>query len=170
MQEPSVRSGLVRAAVIAALSCAVPFVARAQQAAKPAAHPKVCAEGVREFYSRADIPTPYDTLVMPPSEPILVNSPEEAAAAGRLVREKAGSVGATGLLVLEERTDDGMGRVEMHRSVTPVFSASDSARAYAACRGKEGLTRESRQSASQSRSRASQSQPIRSDDSSTPRG
>jgi hypothetical protein len=143
MQEPSVRSGLVRAAIIAALSCVVPFVARAQQAAMPAAHPKVCAEGVREFYSKADIPTPYDTLVMPPSEPIRVSSPEEAAAAERLVREKAGSVGATGLLVLEERTDDGMGRVEMHRSVTPVFAASDSARAYAACRGKDGYARSS---------------------------
>jgi hypothetical protein len=101
-------------------------------------HPKVCAEGVREYYSKADIPAPYDTLVMPPSEPVRVTSPEELEAAQRLMREQAGSVGATGLLVLEERTDDGMGRVEMHRSVTPVFAASDSARAYAACRGKDG--------------------------------
>jgi hypothetical protein len=139
MQESSVRSGLVRAAVIAALSCAVPFVARAQQTAAAAAHPKVCAEGVREYYSKADLPTPYDTLVMPSSEPVRVTSPEELEAAQRLMRAQAGSVGATGLLVLEQRTDDGMGNVEMHRSVTPVFAASDSARANAACRGKEVL-------------------------------
>jgi hypothetical protein len=145
MQERSVRSGLVCAAVVAAVLSAVPVAAPAQRAgaAAPLAHPKVCAEGVREFYSKADIPTPYDTLVMPPSEPIRVSSPEEAAAAGRLVREKAGSVGATGLLVLEQRTDDGNGGVEMHRSVTPVFSASDSARAYAACRGKDAQARSS---------------------------
>jgi hypothetical protein len=116
----------------------MPVAARAQQASAPAppAHPKVCAEGVREFYSKAEIPTPYDTLVMPPSEPVRVTSPDELEAAQRQMRAQAGSVGATGLLVLEERTDDGMGRVEMHRSVTPVFAASDSARAYAACRGK----------------------------------
>ena len=133
------RISLVRAAAAAALLSAMPVAARAQQAAAAAApsHPKVCTEGVREYYSKADIPTPYDTLVMPPSEPVRVSSPEEAEAAQRLMREQAGSVGATGLLVLEERTDDGMGRVEMHRSVTPVFAASDSARAYAACRGKD---------------------------------
>ncbi len=168
--QPSVRSYLVRAAVVAALSCAIPFVARAQQATMAAAHPKVCADGVREFYSKADIPTPYDTLVMPPSEPVRVTSPDELAAAERLMRAQAGSVGATGLLVLEERTDDGMGRVEMHRSVTPVFAASDSARAYAACRGKDGLTREARQSVVRSQPQASQNQPIRSGDWSTPRG
>ena len=139
MHEPSIAARLVRAAALAALLSAPPVVVRAQQASAAAspAHPKVCVEGVREYYSKADIPTPYDTLVMPSSEPIRVSSPEEAAAAERLVRERAGSVGATGLLVLEERTDDGMGRVEMHRSVTPVFAPSDSARAYAACRGKD---------------------------------
>lgn len=138
MPQQSVRSGLVRVAVVAAVVSAMPVAARAQQASAPApaAHPKVCAEGVREFYSKAEIPTPYDTLTMPPSEPVRVTSPDELEAAQRQMRSLAGSVGATGLLVLEERTDDGMGRVEMHRSVTPVFAPSDTARAYAACRGK----------------------------------
>lgn len=132
------RSSLVRAVAVVALACAMPVAVRAQQAGAAAApaHPKVCADGVREYYSRADIPTPYDTLVMPPGEPVRVTSPEEAEAAQRLMRERAGTVGATGLLVLEERTDDGMGRVEMHRSIMPLFAPSDSARAYAACRGK----------------------------------
>ena len=139
MPEQSVRSGLVRAVIVAALVSAVPVAARAQEtgAAAQPAHPKVCADGVREYYSKAEIPTPYDTLVMPPSEPVRVTSPEEAEAAQRLMRERAGSVGATGLLVVEERTDDGMGRVQMSRSITPVFAPSDSARAYAACRGKD---------------------------------
>lgn len=139
MPEQYARLGLVRAAVIAALVSTAPVTARAQGAAATTQpeHPKVCAEGVREYYSKADIPTPYDTLVMPPSEPIRVTSPEEAEAAQRLMRERAGSVGATGLLVVEQTTDDGMGRVQMSRSVTPVFAPSDSARAYAACRGKD---------------------------------
>ncbi len=138
MQEPGVRSDLVRAVSVAALLYSIPVAARAQQsgAATPAAHPKVCAEGVREYYSKAELPVPYDTLVMPPREPVRVSSPEELEEAQRLMRAQAGSIGATGLLVLEERTDDGMGRVEMHRSVTPVFAPSDSARAYAACSGK----------------------------------
>lgn len=130
---------LLRAAFVIAPALALPVAAQAQHAgsAPPPAHAKVCADGVVEYYSKGDIPTPYDTLVMPPGEPVRVTSPEEAEAAQRLMRERAGSVGATGILVLEERTDDGMGRVQMSRSLTPVFAPSDTARAYAACRGKD---------------------------------
>lgn len=112
---------------------AVPAASRAQGAGAPA-HPKVCAEGVREFYGRGELTMPFDTLTMPPGEPVRVTSPEEAEAAQRMMRERAGSVGATGLLILEETTDDGSGRIQMHRRVTPVFVVSDTARAYAACR------------------------------------
>ncbi len=139
MQLRHVTSPLLQTTIAVALVMALPAVGRAQQAAAaaPPAHPKVCADGVREYYTKADIPTPYDTLVMPPSEPVRVTSPEEAEAAQRLMRERAGSVGATGLLVLEETTDDGAGRVQMSRSLTPVFAPSDSARAHAACRTKD---------------------------------
>jgi hypothetical protein len=89
---------------------------------------------VRELFSRAELPMPYDTLVMPPMDPVRVTSPEEAEAAQRTMREKAGSVGATTLLVQEETVDDGAGRVQMHRSVTPIYSPADTARAYAVCR------------------------------------
>ena len=129
---------LIRILSVAAL--AVPAVARAQASAAPQLSqlPKVCADGVREFYQRAELSmVKYDTLTMPPMDgPSRVTSEEEAAAAQRMMREKAGSVGATGLLVLEETTDDGNGRVQMHRSVTPVYMPSDTARAYAACRKK----------------------------------
>lgn len=120
--------------VLGLVVLAAPASSRAQNASAPA-HPKVCAAGVREFYSRAELTMPFDSLTMPPSDgPIRVTSPEEAEAAQRMVRERAGSVGATGLLVMEETTDDGSGRVQMHRSVTPIFAPSDTARAYAACR------------------------------------
>ncbi len=120
--------------VLVLVVLAAPTATRAQAA--PARElPKVCAAGVREFYSRAELSMPYDTLVMPPADgPVRVTSPEEAEAAQRMMREKAGSVGATGLLVQEQTTDDGMGRVQMRRSLTPIYAPSDTARAYAACR------------------------------------
>jgi hypothetical protein len=115
-----------------AFAACAPLALRAQQSAAPA-HPKVCADGVREYFSRSELPTPYDTLALPPAEPIRVTSPEEAAAAQRMMRERAGSVGATGLFVQEvtEETPDGM---RMQRSVSAIFAPSDTARAYAACR------------------------------------
>jgi hypothetical protein len=139
MHEPRAISRLVHAAIIAALLSAPAVSVRAQQAGAAAApaHPKVCADGVREFYSRAELTMTYDTLTMPPMDgPMRVTSPEEAEAAQRMMREQAGSVGATGLLVFEETHDDGNGRVQLSRSVTPIYAPSDTARAYAACRKK----------------------------------
>ena len=97
-------------------------------------HPAVCAAGVRDYGSLAEVPAPYDTLRLPPGPPIRVHSEDEARAAEQLIHQQAGSVGATGLVTFEEQEDDGSGTVRVRRRVLPVFVPSDTARAYAACK------------------------------------
>jgi hypothetical protein len=129
----------LRYAAITALTVAAPLGAAGAQGggtmSRVATRPAVCTDGVALYNNLGSVPTPFDTLTMPPSEPIRVSSPEEAAAAERMILQRAGSVGATGVLMttVEEETADGL---RMHRSVTPVFAASDTTRAYAACRKK----------------------------------
>jgi hypothetical protein len=98
-------------------------------------HPTVCARGVRVFTEKSEIPTPYDTLSVPRSPtPIMVTNPEEAEAAELALRGRAGSVGATGVLITDEVSEDGSGGRTMRRSVTGVYVPSDSAKAQAACK------------------------------------
>ena len=99
----------------------------------PAKHPPVCGKGVRTYSSLKDVPTPFDSLKLPPGPPIRVHSPEEAQAAETQMLALAGSVGATGLVETEEQEDMG-GSLVVRRRVIPVFVAADTARAYAACR------------------------------------
>jgi len=97
-------------------------------------HPRVCAAGVRTYTSITQVPTPFDSLTMPPaSGPIRVTSPAEAEAADRAMHERAGSVGATGVVV-SDVTEDVGGGMRIRRSVLPVFVSADSARAQQACR------------------------------------
>jgi len=99
------------------------------------AHRPVCAEGVRGYTSMSLVPKPFDSLAMPPNAlPVRITSPEEEVAAEREMRRRAGSVGATGLVVLDEVIDEG-GMRKVRRHVVPVFVAADSARAQAVCRG-----------------------------------
>lgn len=100
----------------------------------PAKHPVVCAKGVRTYGSWKEVPTPFDSLKLPPGAPIRVSSPEEAEAADLEMHRRAGLIGATGLVVMEVVDDDGSSR-SVHRQVIPVFVPADTARAYAACRG-----------------------------------
>jgi hypothetical protein len=110
------------------LTIAAAGVAHAQSgdAAKPK-HPVVCAQGVRVYTDPHEAPVPRDTVRIPPGDgPIRVTSPEEAEAAELAMRARAGSVGATGVIVTDEISDEG-GAQRMHRSVTGIFAASDSA-------------------------------------------
>jgi hypothetical protein len=128
---------IVRATLFGAvISLAAATAAYAQNTAKPPVpkHPTVCAKGVRLFNDKRQIPVPYDTLPLPPADgPIRVTSPEEAEAAELALRGRAGSVGATGLLVTDEVTDDG-GSQRISRQATAVYVSSDSARAQQACK------------------------------------
>jgi hypothetical protein len=103
------------------------------QAASPA-HPRICADGVRRYDGKAAIKTSFDTLAMPPGQPIRVTNPDEERAADRQILERAGSVGATGVVLIDRTVDDGSGMMRMSRSVTAVFVPADTARAHAACR------------------------------------
>ena len=102
-------------------------------AAQTPKHPAVCGKGVRTYASLKDVPTPFDSLKLPPGPPIRVNSPEEAEAAETQILALAGSVGATGLVEMEESEDQG-GSMVVRRRVIPVFVPADTGRAYAACR------------------------------------
>lgn len=110
-----------------------PSPAQTPAPAQAPRHSPVCADGVRSYDRLADVPAPFDTLRMPPGPPIRVNNEDEAREAERMIRERAGSVGATGIVIADVTVDDGSGGVVMRRSVTPVFVASDSVRAQAAC-------------------------------------
>jgi hypothetical protein len=99
----------------------------------PAKHPVVCGKGVRTYGSLKEVPTPFDTLKLPPHAPIQVHSQEEAEAAQAAIMADAGKIGATGLVVEEVSGNDG-GSMSVHRRVVPVFVPADTARAYAACR------------------------------------
>ena len=111
--------------------------AAAAQAAAPrpaAGRAPVCAKGVRVFTEKAQVPVPFDTLRVPPSDgPVRVTSPEEAEAAELALRARAGSVGATGVLLTDEVTESN-GEQRMRRSVMGVYVRADSARAQQACK------------------------------------
>jgi hypothetical protein len=126
----ALRAGFGAAAL--ALSAAA---AHAQAASNPAAHPAVCAEGVRTYESIKDVPVPHDSVVVPPaSAPVVVTNPDEAEAARMAMMGRAGSAGATGVVVTIVDKDDGNGRVMSRRTIQGFFVPSDSARAQAACR------------------------------------
>ena len=97
-------------------------------------HPVVCADGVRRYGAMAEVPAPFDSLAMPRDlPPIRVSNPDEEAAAEREVNRRAGSIGATGLVVTQEASPD-YGIRTVRRRAVPVFVPADSARAQAACR------------------------------------
>jgi len=96
-------------------------------------HAAVCAAGVRTYTSLQEVPTVHDTLPLPPSPRVQVTNDEEAAAADLAMRGRAGSVGATGV-VITDVTENSDGGMVLHRHVVPVFVPSDSARAHAACK------------------------------------
>ena len=124
-------------AVIAILVLGSPASAQTQGRRPSPRHPPVCADGVRQYSNVSQVPTPYDSLAMPPGPPIQVTNPAEAEAAERTMRSRAGSVGATGLVVTDvtEQTPEGMA---VRRSAFPVFVRADSARAQAACKKRGG--------------------------------
>jgi len=96
-------------------------------------HPAVCAKGVRIYTELSQVPVPHDTLTMPPSEPIRVTSPEEAEAAELAMRGRAGSVGATGVIVTEQ-AEESDGNRRVRRTTTAVYVPSEAARAQQACK------------------------------------
>ena len=78
---------------------------------------------------------PFDTLDIPaPDGPVRVTNEQEAEAAELAMRGRAGSVGATGVLVTDEVQDDNDGNRRMRRSVKGLFVPADSARARQACK------------------------------------
>ena len=105
-------------------------VSAGAQTAKPR-HPAVCGEGVRIYEDRAKLPAQRDSIVIPPPPggQIRVSSPEEAEAAEKALRDRAGSVGATSLLILTETDND-----TVRRSVAGFFIAADSVRAAGICK------------------------------------
>jgi hypothetical protein len=106
------------------------------QATTAPRHPAVCAQGVRIYNDRAALPAQRDSMVVPPPPggQIRVTSPEEAEAAEMAMRERAGAVGITSLLVLTETETDSDGGMRMRRSVSGYFIAADSARAVGICK------------------------------------
>lgn len=123
----------VSAIAIVAISRSAGAQTAANQGQAPR-HPRVCTGGVRTYPSITQVPTPFDSLTMPPAPgPVRVTNPAEAEAADRAMRERAGSIGATGIVV-SDVTDDTGGGMRIRRSVLPVFVPSDSARAQQACR------------------------------------
>ena len=125
--------------LVMTVGCAVAIANRAgaqgAAATTPSAtHLPVCAKGVRIYTDKSQIPVPFDTLRMPPAAgPVMVSSPEEAEAAELAMRGRAGSVGATGVLVTDVTTEEN-GMQRMSRSVSAVFVRADSAHAQRACK------------------------------------
>ncbi len=113
----------------AAIALVLGTIAASQQP-----HPAVCAAGVRDYGSLSEITTPYDTVRLPPGPPIQVTNEDEARAAQQQMKQRAGSVGATGLVTYDQEDDDGSGARRMRRTVMAVFVPADTARAYGACR------------------------------------
>lgn len=129
-----------RLTLAAAAAFIAPFCAgatiRAQQPAVPK-HPVVCARGVAVYHDIKEVPTPFDSVVVPPAAaPVRVSNEAEAEAAELDLKRRAGSVGATSFVVTEEREDDGSGMVRLRRAVQGLFVRADSARAQQACAAK----------------------------------
>lgn len=100
-----------------------------------AKHAPICAQGVKVYTDRSQVPVPFDTLeVPPPDAPVRVTSEQEAEAAELAMRGRAGSVGATGVLLSDEVQEDGSGNRRVRRSVKGLFVPADSARAHQACK------------------------------------
>jgi hypothetical protein len=117
------------------LTIATAGFSRAQSGGAPKPRrPAVCAQGVRVFTDPSQAPTPRDTVEIPaPDGPVRVSSPEEAEAAELALRGRAGSVGATGVIINDQVSDEG-GAQRIHRSVVGIFAPADSAHAQAACK------------------------------------
>jgi hypothetical protein len=125
---------LLRTICAAVALAVVPATLHAQ--ARQPKYPAVCAKGVRTYTDRAQLPAKRDSLTMPPSPgPVRVTNEEEAAAAELAIRERAGSIGATSILVLTQRKEED-GGVRMERSISAFFIPSDSAQAQETCRKK----------------------------------
>ena len=125
----------LRVAVVVALASIAASSASAQAVApaKPARAP-FCARGVRIYTEPSQVPTPVDTLRIPPADaPVRVTSPEEAEAAELALRGRAASVGANALLITDVVTEDAGGQ-RIRRSVVGLFVRADSARSVAACK------------------------------------
>jgi hypothetical protein len=88
-----------------------------------------------QIYDSIDkVPVPHDTLQMPSATgPVIVTNEAEAEAAELAMRGRAGSVGATGVVVLDDVQESGGERTVRRRGMIPVFAPSDSARAQKAC-------------------------------------
>ena len=117
--------------VIFSAACIAGFAATAgAQAAKPR-HAAVCAQGVHIYEDRAKLPAQRDSMAIPrpPGGQIRVNSQEEAEAAELALRERAGAVGVTSLLILTETDND-----TVRRSVGGFFIAADCVRAAGICK------------------------------------
>jgi hypothetical protein len=128
----------IRAAVTAAGILVGSTVVAGAQSARPAApakHAPICAKGVKVYTDRSQIPVPFDTLEVPPADgPVRVTNEQEAEAAELAMRGRAGSVGATGVLVTDDSQDDADGNRRVRRSVTGIFVPADTARARQACK------------------------------------
>jgi hypothetical protein len=128
----AIRTALVAAVVLAGSAS----IAGAQSApgSSPVKRAPICAQGVKVYTDRSQIPVPFDTLEIPaPDGPVRVTNEQEAEAAELALRGRAGSVGATGVLVTEEVEDDGTSR-RVRRAVKGLFVPADSARARQACK------------------------------------
>ncbi|MEO7086899.1 MAG: hypothetical protein ABI442_14305 [Gemmatimonadaceae bacterium] len=109
-------------------------VSHAQASSAKPKHPTVCAQGVRVFNDPSQAPTPRDTVeVPPPDAPVRVTSPEQAEAAEMAMRGRAGSVGATGVIVTDQVEENG-GERRVFRSLIGIFAPADSAKAQQACK------------------------------------
>ncbi len=122
-------------ALVAVVASAVTAIGSQTQGTDKPKHPTVCAAGVKTYDTLSEVPVPYDSVEVPrPAAPVMITSPEEAEAAQMDLLRRAGSVGATGIVVSVVTQDDGMGRITQRRSVQGVFVPSDSARAQLACK------------------------------------
>jgi hypothetical protein len=123
----------VKLILVASLSLFIAASAHAQNAPQSASrYPRVCAAGVKVYDDVKQIPAPHDTLKLPPAEPVRVTNPAEAEAAELALRDRAGSVGATGVLIATEESNEN-GNLMMRRRVVAVFARADSAAAQKAC-------------------------------------
>jgi len=124
----------VGAVVILVAAASIASAQATRSSATTQKHAPICAKGVKIYTERSQIPVPFDTLeVPPPDAPVRVTNEQEMEAAELAMRERAGSVGATGVLVTDEVEEDG-GNRRVRRSVKGVFVPADSARAAQACK------------------------------------
>lgn len=120
---------------VAGLCLAGVAMSAAAQAPATKRHPAVCAEGVRVYTERASLPAQRDSVPIPPPPGggVRVTNQEEADAAELAMRGRAGSAGATSVLVLTEM-EDGPNGHQMRRTVSGFFIVADSVRAAGICK------------------------------------